>query len=66
MNLDVMTSTVFLTFEVTIAAKIVYELNPNDFMSKVRYFLSCCNSQHHLKLKDKNGKQLSLKVSRAP
>jgi len=61
-----MTTTVFLTFESAIAAKIVYELNPNDIPSKLRYMISCCNKGALLKLRGKNGKPMDLKISRAP
>ncbi len=57
-----MTTTVFVTFETALAAKIVYELNPNEFLSKLKYYITCCNSDRLLKMKGKNGKFLDLKI----
>jgi hypothetical protein len=61
-----MITSVFVTFNTALAAKIVYELNPSDFVSKIRYVLSCCSRKNQLVLKDKNGNFLPTKISRAP
>ncbi len=57
-----MTTTVFVTFETALAAKIVYELNPNGLLSRLKYYITCCNEDRILKMKGKNGKFLNLKI----
>ena len=61
-----MITSVFVTFNTALAAKIVYELNPTDFVSKIRYVLSCFSRKNQLILKDRNGDILPIKISRAP
>jgi hypothetical protein len=58
-------TTVFVTFETSHARKLIVALNPSDFLSKVRYYLTCCrNSSRYRAIKD--GKLYEVKISRAP
>ena len=54
-----------MTFETNTAAKLFASLNDSSFLSKVRYWMSCCQSQNRFKFYHENTKY-SLKIRRAP